>query len=415
MRQCLVAWGIVGSVLAGCGGTSSPPTGNPGGGQQNNNQATSLTVTPASLSIPVLGSGTLTATVRNASGGIVSGAAVTWTSRTPGVASVNTNGGVAGVSPGSAVVVATSGTLADSAVVTVVDALAFLQVVPAAAQITVFSTQQYTVVARGLTGQVIPTPQVTWTSQHPAIATVNASGLATGVGIGTADIVAASGTVTSAAAKLTVASGAGACDGIANQLEFDGAIQFTYGGRQTMDGIEVISGITGTLSAVLTRVGPALPAPAVQAWSGLITGGFTLTDVNTDLSSGARRRLDGAGPVFTTPPTPSTMALLVNLGTCRWRATVITSGALRLTDEQGRTTAADGPLQTLQSAEAPSGSWRTFGLDVNGQFPGHSAAYGALHPTQATFAPLGFGVKYFASALDATVGAATVTGKLTRK
>ncbi|MBC7894398.1 MAG: Ig-like domain-containing protein [Cytophagaceae bacterium] len=415
MRQHLVAWGVTAAVLVACGGDSAPPTGNPGGGQPNNNQATSLTVTPASLSIPVLGSGTLAATQRTASGGLVSGATITWTSRTPAVAAVSASGGVTGVSPGSAVVVANSGTLADSAVITVVDGLASLQVVPASSQVAVFSTQQYTVVARGLTGQVIPPPQVTWTSQHPAIATINATGLATGISPGTADIVATAGTVTSPAAKLTVAAGAGACDNIANQLEFDGAIQFTYGGRQTMDGVEVISGITGTLNAVLTRLGLPLPPPAIQVWSGPITGGFTLTDVSTDLSNGAKRRLDGAGPVFTTPPTPSTMSLLVNLATCRWRATVITSGALRLTDEQGRTTAQDGPLQTLQSAEGPLGSWRTFGLDLNGQYPGHAVAWTGLNPTGAAFAPLGFGVKFFTASLDAAVGAATVTGRLTRK
>lgn len=403
--------GAMSAMLATCGGSGSAPTD----GTDQNISASSITVTPTNLTIPVLGAGTLTATVRNVSGGVISGATIAWASRAKPVATVDGTGRVTGVSPGSAVVVATSSTLSDSVVVTVVDGLASLEVLPATAQIPVLGTQAYTVVARGITGGIIATPPITWTSLHTAIATINASGVATGISPGTADIVASSGTVTSVPAKLTVASSAGACDNIANQAAFDGAIQFTYGGRQTVNGLDVISGITGTLNAVLTRVGAPLPAPFVQIWTGIITGGFTLTDVSTDVSTGATMRLDGAGPVFTTLPTPSTMSLFVDLATCRWRATVITSGALRLTDEQGRTTAADGPVNTLQSAEAPLGSWRTFGLDLNGQYPGHSSVWAGLHGTEATFAPLGFGVRYFAGALDATVGAAAVTGRITRK
>jgi hypothetical protein len=166
---------------------------------------------------------------------------------------------------------------------------------------------------------------------------------------------------------------------------------------------------------VLTRVGPALPAPAIQAWSGIINGGFTLTDLAIDGSTGETRRLDGAGPAFTTAPTPSTMGLLVNLATCTYRVTAIVSGALRLTNARGQTTFMDGPVNSLQSAELPLGSWRTFGLDLAGQYPGHAVAWSALNPNQATFAPLGFGVKYFSGDLSATVGAASVSGRVTKK
>ncbi len=61
----------------------------------------------------------LTGAVLDANGNAVPGSTVTWTSRTPGVATVNTTGQVSGVAAGTSVVVATAGALADSVRVTV--------------------------------------------------------------------------------------------------------------------------------------------------------------------------------------------------------------------------------------------------------------------------------------------------------
>ena len=63
-------------------------------------------------------------TVKDAGGALLNPALATWVSRSPGVASVSSTGLVTGLTPGSAVIVATAGTGADSTVVTVGNASA---------------------------------------------------------------------------------------------------------------------------------------------------------------------------------------------------------------------------------------------------------------------------------------------------
>ena len=78
---------------------------------------TSLTVTPASASVNVGGSLGLTAQARDALGGVVQGASMTWTSSNAGVATVDGTGRVAAVAAGSATIGATtSGRSASSSI-----------------------------------------------------------------------------------------------------------------------------------------------------------------------------------------------------------------------------------------------------------------------------------------------------------
>ena len=90
---------------------------------------------------------------------------------------------------------------------TVAAALVSLAVTPALPSISQGNTQQFTATGTftdGSTQNV--TSSVTWNSSLPGVATINPSGLATGLGLGTATIQATSGVV-NATAKLTVTSG----------------------------------------------------------------------------------------------------------------------------------------------------------------------------------------------------------------
>ncbi len=78
---------------------------------------------------------------------------------------------------------------------------------PTSAQIKPAGTEQFTATAtygNNSTGDVTST--VTWTSSNVSIATIDSSGLATGVAVGTANITAKSGSVTSPLARLTVSN-----------------------------------------------------------------------------------------------------------------------------------------------------------------------------------------------------------------
>ncbi|HKG90700.1 MAG TPA: Ig-like domain-containing protein [Gemmatimonadaceae bacterium] len=79
----------------------------------------SVTVTPAADTIEVGGTVQLAATVRDAGGGVMSGATVAWSSTNGAVASVSSSGLVTGAAAGAAIVIAESGGKSDSAVITV--------------------------------------------------------------------------------------------------------------------------------------------------------------------------------------------------------------------------------------------------------------------------------------------------------
>jgi hypothetical protein len=158
------------------------------------------------------GRGTLAAEVRNAAGATIS-ATVAWTSRNGLVATVDNSGTVTGIAVGQTMAVATANGMRDSVLVIVLDDLT-LQVTPASGTVQPGQTFPFSVVARNGAGQVIATPAVTWATSTPAIATVNASGVASGVTTGTALITASARGVTSSPGVLTVADAAGACDGI---------------------------------------------------------------------------------------------------------------------------------------------------------------------------------------------------------
>src|SRR3989441_11093308 len=68
----------------------------------------SVAVPPASATIQVGQAQQLAATLKDASGNTLSGRAVSWSSATPSVASVSSNGLVTGLAAGSALITATS-------------------------------------------------------------------------------------------------------------------------------------------------------------------------------------------------------------------------------------------------------------------------------------------------------------------
>ncbi len=142
----------------------------------------------------------LTAQSRDAVGGLVSGT-YTWASRAPAIATVGTTGLVTAVTNGSTWVVATeAGGTKDSAQIVVQQRIATVNVTPGARNIYLTRWYSFTAAAVDGKGFAVPgTPTFTWTSTAPAVATVDATGLVTGVGLGAAQIRATTGGVTGVA------------------------------------------------------------------------------------------------------------------------------------------------------------------------------------------------------------------------
>ena len=191
-------------------------TGGGGGGGGESEGSTppptlsSIAVTPANPSVPSGFTQQFTATGTYSDGtnqNITT--QVTWGSSNTSVATINTSGLATPVAAGTATITATLGSVSGSTTLTV-PSLSSLSVTPANPSVFVGITQQFT--ATGTysdgTNQNITT-QVTWGSSNTSVATINTSGLAQGVAIGSSVITATLGNV-SGNTSLTVTTSGGA-------------------------------------------------------------------------------------------------------------------------------------------------------------------------------------------------------------
>ncbi|HYR99477.1 MAG TPA: Ig-like domain-containing protein, partial [Gemmatimonadales bacterium] len=153
----------------------------------------SVTVTPASASIQQGQTIQLTATPKDANGNALTGRVVTWSSSNTSVASVNAGGFVTSGAAGSATITAASEGKSGTSAITVTSVpVASVTVSPAPASVQAGQTVQLTATPKDVNGNPLTGRVVSWSSSNTAVATVNASGLVTGVVAGSATITATS-------------------------------------------------------------------------------------------------------------------------------------------------------------------------------------------------------------------------------
>lgn len=253
----------------------------------------SIALTPAAASIALGTSQQFTATGTYTDGSTQNlTASVAWSSSVPGVAAVSAGGLATSVGQGSSSISATLGSVVGSVILTVTaPALTAIAVSPATATVASGGTQQFAAsgtYSNGSTQDV--TASASWTSSASGIAKVS-SGLASGVGAGSASITAMVGTVSGSAA-LTVtaaptlvslavspANGSFAL-GTMQQLAATG----TYSDGSTLDMTAQVAWSTadGTIASVNSRglaTSIAVGSTTVSATSGAIVGttGLTVT------------------------------------------------------------------------------------------------------------------------------------------
>ena len=152
-----------------------------------------VTLTPASPTVNEGQTLQLTATLKDANGNILTGRSITWSSSNTSAASVNGTGLVTGVLAGSATITATSEGQSGTSAVTVVHMpVASVTVTPASATVSAGSSVQLTATPKDANGNPLVGRTVTWQSSNTSAATVNSSGLVTGVAAGSATITATS-------------------------------------------------------------------------------------------------------------------------------------------------------------------------------------------------------------------------------
>lgn len=171
----------------------------------------SVRVEPATATVAVGRTSTLTATALDAQGRPLTGRTATWSSASPGVASVvPSTGAITGVTVGGPVAVtATIEGRSGAAQVTVVNVpVATVTVAPLTATVPAGSTTTLTATLRDDAGNVLVGRAVAWTSSDETIATVSPAGVVTGRRPGGPVTITATSEGRSGTSQVTVTLGA---------------------------------------------------------------------------------------------------------------------------------------------------------------------------------------------------------------
>lgn len=153
----------------------------------------SVAVTPTGSQIVVGQTTQLNAEPRDASGQPLVGRPVLWSSSDPNVASVSSTGLVTAVAPGQATITATSEAAAGTSTIGVSPKpVSSVIISPGQGSVTVGQTLQLSAQVTDDQGNVLTGRPISFTSGTPAVATISATGLVTGVAPGSTTITATS-------------------------------------------------------------------------------------------------------------------------------------------------------------------------------------------------------------------------------
>ena len=148
------------------------------------NAVGSISVSPTNSSIYPQQTQQLAATLYDDNGRILPGD-VTWSSSNAGVATVSATGLVTGVTKGSTIITAKVGGRRATASVSVLNVqVASVQVSAAATVVAVGQSLQAAATLKDADGNVLSDRTIAWQSSNPALATVNSTGIVTGVAVG---------------------------------------------------------------------------------------------------------------------------------------------------------------------------------------------------------------------------------------
>ena len=162
---------------------------------------TVVTVIPTTVALTALGTtAQLRAEVRDQDSTVMTGVTVTWTTSANSVATVDAAGVVTAAGNGTATITASAGSASDAAVVTVTQTVASVEVSPSVAELTAWGeTVQLTAEALDANGHAVAGAIFSWESTDVPVATVEAAGVVTGAGNGTATITVSAGSASGAA------------------------------------------------------------------------------------------------------------------------------------------------------------------------------------------------------------------------
>jgi uncharacterized protein YjdB len=162
-------------------------------------QVASVAVVPDTLHLTYKTTGQLIATAYDQSGHVVFGLAVAWGSSSPSVAAIDQSGVVTAVGVGTSTVTALVAGKTGSASVIVPSPVASINIQPDTLALAPGASGQLKATAYDASGHVVSGLAVAWGSSNTKVASVDTSGLVTGVSAGTTSIFVAIGGRTASA------------------------------------------------------------------------------------------------------------------------------------------------------------------------------------------------------------------------
>lgn len=164
-----------------------------------------VVVTPGVTSVALGGAVPFAAQVRDADGNTLTGRSVTWTTSDAATADITAAGVLTPRAEGRVTVTASSEGVKGTAVVTIVAAVAGVEIAPSTSVLEVGATRRLVAVARDSAGRILEGRPVTWSSSESTRATVTDSGVVTALAVGTVTIGATVGGRSGSAAVSVVA------------------------------------------------------------------------------------------------------------------------------------------------------------------------------------------------------------------
>jgi len=279
----------------------------------------SVVVSLVSNSVNIGATTQATATALDANNNVLTGRTVSWSSSNTAVATVDPSRGiVTGVAAGTASISATSGgkTGATTVTVTTVQAAAVGSVTVALAMpsVNVAGTTQATATVYDVNHNVIPNRAVTWSSANTAVAMVNSTtGVVTGVGAGTASIVATASGISGAAGITVGAPTVGkvatvSVSLVSPSINVNTSTQATATTRDSSNNI--ITGVAVTWKSSNTAIA------TVNASTGIVTGvaagSATITAISSEKIGTASITIMSSGT--TSPASVASVSVSLNTG-----------------------------------------------------------------------------------------------------
>lgn len=430
-RRVLVAASAVGFIACG-GDTAAPEAPNPLG------VADTIVLAISSPEVIIGDTLRLTVVARDAGGAVVPNVVLVWRSLNPTIATVSAEGVVTALDIGEAEI-EVEATIPGSSMALVLDSsmvgttalkpvkskfkimsVPKLVITPGSATVVEKDHQLFTARITNVTDQQLANrPVVRWSSTNPAVASIDATGLATALTKGTTTI-RASVTVGSSqafkTATLTVSDAL--CGGIAGVATLNATLNYDYtAAGALMNTGRVASELHAQATATMTNLGWEPGIPTV-VFKGPMTGNATQVETVHNSRNEETRRLEGAGAivnVFSAGAT-SEMTVIVELTDCTYRMEAGTSIMLTSFIDGNR-----GLTLPMPSAQVFVGAGKRmnttggnpFPVIVNDDFEGHTLLWPLTHPTADVFVPRGYAASLAQQTPNGPVGNADVSYVIT--